>query len=54
MKALSISKKWEYLSQQKTWVEIFENTVEINGVVTPVSPQWNIPPCSPMNPQFNA
>lgn len=28
MKALSVSKKWEYFSKQKTWVEIFEDTLE--------------------------
>ncbi len=28
MKKLSVSKKWEYFSKQKTWVEIFEDTLE--------------------------
>ena len=28
MEKLSVSKKWEYLCKQKTWVEIFEDTVE--------------------------
>jgi len=42
MKALSVSKKWEYLCKQKTWVEIFEDTVkEYPGKEALVFPELN-------------